>query len=256
VIGRAMKRVLTVSIFCLLAVAAVAQDPPTPTKHHRKGANGTNAPGQPGEPPPDPAADQAKLVEGYRKSFVPTDPWRIMNDKTNYAKGKDWVQFEGVVKSANANGLVLQGWYGEPLCYLLPNNGGATETTFLLSNFPRHVGLGQLFSRNARLVAFKSDDKNGMTTLEYGTVWVPELTEEQKAQIASAKTKKDSSVLAWHKELAEKGDAYGEYKMGMRYLNGDGVDKDLSKAHDLLAKSSAQGNTDATDALAKLPPAN
>lgn len=68
--------------------------------------------------------------------------------------------------------------------------------------------------------------------------------------------KKDSLVktktLEFHRNLCAQGDAYGQFKMGIRYLTGDGVEKDENKARDLLAKSSAQGFKDATIALAKL----
>src|ERR1700728_3674165 len=139
-----MKRVLRVLIFCLMAAIAVAQTQAqtTPTKHHKKSAGSTNSAGEPGEAAPDPAADQAKMVDAYKQTFVPSDPWRVMNEKTNFAKGSEWVQFEGRVTAMNGTGLVLQGWFGEPLCYMLPNNGGATTTTFLLSNYPRHVAVG------------------------------------------------------------------------------------------------------------------
>ncbi|MDB6022292.1 MAG: hypothetical protein JWQ04_2149, partial [Pedosphaera sp.] len=210
----------------------------------------------PAVPPPDPAADQAKQFQQYQKNFVPADPWRVLNDKTNFARGDDWVQFEGRVTQVTSDGITVQGTFGEPLFYLLPNNGNATTGNFLLSNYPRPMAIGQIFSRNDRAVAFKAGTKNDLPNLDYGLVYVPELTEEQKAQAVQVKSKTDSKVLAFHKELAEKGDAYGEYKMGVRYLNGDGVDKDLAKARDLLGKAAAQGNKDAATELAKLPEAN
>jgi hypothetical protein len=255
--GPAMKTVLTLLLLGSLASSAVAQtQPPTTPKHHHK--KDPNAPGDTNAPAaqPDPSADQTKQVQEYQKTFVPTDPWRVMNEKTNFARGAEWVQFEGRVTQVTADGLVVQGWFGAPLCYLLPNNGDATTGNFLLSNYPRRMGVGQPFSRNDRLVAFKAGTKNEMPNLDYGSVYVPVLTEEQKTQVAQAKTKSDAKVLAWHQELADKGDAYGEYKMGMRYLNGDGVDKDVAKARDMLGKAAAQGNQDAAGELPKVPAGN
>jgi len=179
-----------------------------------------------------------------------------MNDKTNFARGEDWVQFEGRVASVSGDSIVVQGTFGPPLFYMLPNNGGATTGSFVLSNYPRSVAAGQIFSRNDRLVAFKGGTKDNMPQLDYETVYVPQLTDDQKAAIAQSKSKTDAKVLAWHKELAEKGDAYGEYKMGLRYETGDGVEKDLAKAKDLLGKSAAQGNKDAADELAKITASN
>jgi TPR repeat protein len=248
---RFMKKILIILVVwsgCWLAQFANAQTPPP--KHHHKQAGGTNAASPSAANTA--AADAAQQLQEYQKTFVPTDPWRIMNDKTNFARGLDWVQFEGRVTQATAEGLVLQGWYGEPLAYLFPNATNMTTTTFYLSGYPRHTAVGQLLSRNDRLMAYKSGQKNEMANLEYGVVYVPQLTEEQKEHAAQAKTTTESKVLAWHEELAKNGDAYGEYKMGMRYLNGDGVDKDPAQARDLLNKSAAQGNQDAKDALAKL----
>lgn len=250
-----MKTFLVLLLLCGLAAPTFAQtDPPAPHKHHKK--NQPAAPDASAAPAPDPSADQAKQVAEYQKTFVPTDPWRIMNDKTNFARGDEWVQFEGRIASVSGDGIVVQGTFGQPLFYMLPNNGGATTGSFVLNNYPRSVAAGQVFLRNDRLVAFKGGTKDNMPQLDYETVYVPQLTEEQKAAIAQSKSKTDAKVLAWHKELAEKGDAYGEYKMGLRYETGDGVDKDLAKAKDMLGKSAAQGNKDAAAELAKLSPPN
>jgi hypothetical protein len=42
-------------------------------------------------------------------------------------------------------------------------------------------------------------------------------------------------------ELAEKGDAYGQYCLGTRYRDGCGVPKDLAKAREWLGKAASQG---------------
>lgn len=80
--------------------------------------------------------------------------------------------------------------------------------------------------------------------------------EMEAKKIAKAKQDAAEKVLAWHMSLADKGDAYGQFRMGQRYLTGDGVEKDLIKARDLFAKSAAQGNGDAAAALARLQTAN
>lgn len=244
-----MKTLITLLLICGLAGSAFGQ---TNQNHKRHKKAGTNAPPANATPAPDPAAEQTKQVEYYQKSFAPTDPWRVLNDKTNFAKGPEWVQFEGIVTAVTGDGLVVRGSFGPPLFYMLPKNGGATTGNFFLSNYPRTVAVGQALSRNDRLVAFKAGDKNSMPELNYGAVYVPELTETQKAQLAQAKANSANKVLTWQKELAEKGDSYGQYKMGMRYLNGDGVEKDIEQAKDLLSKSAAQGNKDAADELKKL----
>jgi len=68
-------------------------------------------------------------------------------------------------------------------------------------------------------------------------------------------TKEDMAVriLKSHQDLADKGDAYGELRMGQRYRDGDGVPKDLVKAREWLQKAADQGQPDAAKALALLP---
>jgi hypothetical protein len=62
----------------------------------------------------------------------------------------------------------------------------------------------------------------------------------------------DARILKSHQDLANKGDAYGELQMGLRYRDGDGVPRDLNKARDWLQKAAAQGVTEASNALTKL----
>jgi TPR repeat protein len=251
-----MKAFLALLLVCLMTDAARAQyvagmmrprrnagaTAATPTSQELAGSQSNST------------ANLAAQMQTYQKSFVPADPWRIMNDATNYARGADWLQFEGqVVRVTSDGGLMVKGWFGQPLGYLLAEQAGLPNMLFIVSNYPRHVGVGQLFSRNDHLVALKAGAKDTLPNLDYGKVYVPQLTDDQKTQLAKAKSKADARVLAFQQDLADKGDAYGQYKMGLRYAHGDGVDKDLPKARDLLAKAADQGNRDAADELAKLP---
>jgi Sel1 repeat len=239
-----MKRTL-----CVLVVCTLAQGIWAAPKHHKTNSVPVVDTNAPAAAPVDPAVQ----MQEYQKQFVPADPWRVLNGKTNYAKGGDWCQFEGRVVRVFPSGIELQGWFGEPLLYMLP--GKITNELFFLTGFPRPVAVGQVLSRTDRLVAIKAGTTpaGNLPNLDYGTVWAPVLTDEQKAKAAQAKTDAGSKVLAWHQELADKGDPYGEYKMGLHYLNGDGVAKDLQKARDLFSKAAAQGNQDAAAELAKLP---
>lgn len=63
----------------------------------------------------------------------------------------------------------------------------------------------------------------------------------------------DARILKSQQELAAKGDAYGELHMGLRYRDGDGVEKNLAKAREWLQKAADQGDPDAFAALSKLP---
>ena len=80
--------------------------------------------------------------------------------------------------------------------------------------------------------------------------------QEQKRMMDSAEEKKK---LQWQMERAEKGSDTSQFALGMRYLEGKGVEKDLKKARKWLEASSKQGNAEAKKALAEhpdLPPVN
>jgi TPR repeat protein len=73
--------------------------------------------------------------------------------------------------------------------------------------------------------------------------------EEKQAKLSIEEKKK----LQWQMDRAEKGSDTAQYTVGMRYLEGQGVEKDLKKAHKWLAESAKQGNPEAKKALAEHP---
>jgi TPR repeat protein len=62
----------------------------------------------------------------------------------------------------------------------------------------------------------------------------------------------DAAALKWNLERAEKGDAYGLLRMGQRYRDGEGVEKDLNKAKDYFRKAVDAGSTAAEGELSKM----
>ena len=73
--------------------------------------------------------------------------------------------------------------------------------------------------------------------------------EQQKMEQSIEEKKK----LQWQMDRAEKGSDPAQYALGMRYLEGKGVEKDLKKARKWLEASAKQGNADAKKALAEHP---
>lgn len=73
---------------------------------------------------------------------------------------------------------------------------------------------------------------------------------EQKQMELSLEEKKK---LQWQMDRADKGSDPAQYTLGMRYLEGKGVPKDLKKARKWLTESAKQGNADAKKALAEHP---
>ncbi|MDB6025972.1 MAG: hypothetical protein JWM68_2195, partial [Verrucomicrobiales bacterium] len=104
-----------------------------------------------------------------------------------------------------------------------------------------------------------------MRIYDYGTpcemIKQKELTsqevEDLSAQLAAAKAKAkseaDAKALKFNLDSAERGEAYGQYRMGMRYLTGEGVPQDRLKAREWFAKAAEQGHTQAKDELGKIP---
>ena len=72
--------------------------------------------------------------------------------------------------------------------------------------------------------------------------------EKQKQRQEAAKV----AALKSNQDQAAKGDLYGLLRMGERYRDGDGVEKDLAKAKDYLTKAAAAGSPTAADELSKL----
>jgi TPR repeat protein len=77
------------------------------------------------------------------------------------------------------------------------------------------------------------------------------LDAQHHAEQALAK-KLAAIALAENERLAAQGDAYGELRMGERYLTGDGVAKDIFKARDYLQRAADHGSKTAAEELIRL----
>jgi len=77
--------------------------------------------------------------------------------------------------------------------------------------------------------------------------------EAAKSAAEKKKTEMDAASLKLHQDLAAQGSAYGQFRMGERFRDGEGVPKDLVKAREMLSKAAAQGNAEAATALKTLP---
>jgi hypothetical protein len=75
----------------------------------------------------------------------------------------------------------------------------------------------------------------------------------QKAKAAAVKKASADRALQFNQDLAAKGDSFGLLRMGERYRDGDGVEKDLVKSRGYFTKAVAAGDPSAADELAKLP---
>lgn len=62
----------------------------------------------------------------------------------------------------------------------------------------------------------------------------------------------DAKILAWTRTRAGRGEASGQYELGLRYLRGHGVTNDLVTASNWLSRAAAQGHAFAGRELASL----
>jgi hypothetical protein len=208
--------------------------------------------------------------------FTPRDQWRVIDGTTNFAKGDDWVEFAGkVLEVQPGNGVRLEGNYNRigsgATMYFTGNNAEDFNYEFFVANFPYDVAEGDIISVADRFTARKTSTYSYKTTaggsrtirqIDYGTPYVPPppkpLTPEQiaaaQAKVAAQKNAIAAKVLKSNQDDAAKGDEYGLLRMGERYRDGDGVEKDLSKAKEYLQKAADAGSPTAKDELSKLKP--
>lgn len=86
-----------------------------------------------------------------------------------------------------------------------------------------------------------------------------ELKKNAEAAKAASDAKKqadkkvmDEKILAANQKAADQGDAYGLLRMGQRYRDGDGVEKDLDKARNYLRQAALKGSETAKKELDQL----
>ena len=72
------------------------------------------------------------------------------------------------------------------------------------------------------------------------------------AKAAERKKQAETRALKSNQDATEKGDSFGLMRMGERYRDGDGVEKDLVKAKEYLQKSADAGSPTAKEELSKL----
>jgi len=87
-------------------------------------------------------------------------------------------------------------------------------------------------------------------TVEAPKPAAPETDEKRKLQ--ADRTRLNHNALMWQLERAQAGSPSAMRSIGMRYLTGDGLEKDESKAREWLKKGADGGDTAAIKELARL----
>lgn len=222
-------------------------------------------------------------LEDKRKFYQASDPWRYLEGETVSARSADFVQFVGRVVEVQGGGIRLEGYYGAPCIWpgnepagsypdgaaVFENGGGRIplpeQFEFFVKDYPHRIYEGQFIGwEDCRMAKCVSDYKYntvGQTTrtlrqLDYGKVTsapppVP-LTPEQIAAKKKKNEEAQAAVLRHHQKLAAHGDDYGLFRMGERYLNGNGVETNIIKGRALLTRAAANGSAEAKKLLAEL----
>lgn len=207
--------------------------------------------------------------------------YRVVEGKVyDISRSVLWKQFDGECLTVLSDGIILQeikvnrvyqtdpvsdaqrhGAYGAPPRRHLISETREPGKKFFVRNYPSFLTptTGKRIQGLAIQIGVFQHRTETLEQWDYGVDYTPQphkLTPEEvaaaKAQADRKKAAGDAATLKFYQEQAEKGDAYGQYRMGIRYLEGDGVPKDLAKARDYLSKAAAQGNKEATAELAKL----
>lgn len=93
---------------------------------------------------------------------------------------------------------------------------------------------------------------NPNITAPVATVPAAPASKAQQASTAGKVSAEEAKKVQWQKERAEAGSASVQYDLGLRYLEGKGVEKDPALAKKWLKKSADQGNAKAKEKLAEL----
>jgi TPR repeat protein len=75
------------------------------------------------------------------------------------------------------------------------------------------------------------------------------------AKVAAQKQKTESDLIKYHRQRAEAGSESAQYELGVRYLTGNGVEKNEKLGREWLEKSAKQGSPKAVRKLEELGPA-
>ncbi len=200
------------------------------------------------------------------------DPWRIINGTTNYVLGTNQVfkLFFGKVLGTHPDGIRIDGAIF-PTVERSSRYGESVRTEFFVRGFSRSFVDGEFIGPENGFAAIQSGHHQYNTalggtrkivSLDYGRPtdepsWVKEnqlkaLDAEKKRQSQAAGKLIEKSI-AYERGLMDKGEALGFYMIGCRYLKGDGLEKDETKALGLLKTAADKGSTDAASLLKQRP---
>lgn len=216
---------------------------------------------------PPPLTPQATQFLANRAQCL-RDPYRIIDDapfdftthfamlRTNIAAQPypGWQVASGVIEQVLPKALLVK----------------RGQSIFYLTNYPEQsmVGVGNEVHVYARERG--TNEMGGMKVmcLDFGKLAnkdeivakIKEAAARPKAIVADQKAadsvsqEKLDKLIQFQMRQAAIGLPTAQYELGLRYLNGDGLEKQPDKARELFQKSAAQGNAEAKKQLEAMPP--
>ena len=205
------------------------------------------------------------------QNFIPRDPWRVLNGRTNYIKinGRE---FCGKVVDVTSDGIRIEGEFDELFAASYRGDifKDAKYPDFFVANYPFSVINDQIIKETDHQMAWSvgtytySTVNGGSRTikkLDYGIPCDPpaELIQKQneaaKAKMIAIKKKAlegQTNVVHWLLSQATNGSASTQYSLGLHYLNGQGCETNKEQAIFWLQKAAAQGDLQASNKLSAL----
>jgi hypothetical protein len=207
----------------------------------------------------------------WRTSFIPVDPWRAIDGKTNYVK-LNGVQFCGKIVDVTPHGVLIEGDWGPLGTVYYPVNGlgntldQATFPDYFVTNFPYATYDGQIVPSAERLMAWYTGTcpyktANGklqiIRELDYGVPCGPNpvLLAAAQKQIQEAEARRRETELRKIELLehsATNGDSSAQYSLGFHYLHGIGCETNQVMGLFWLLKAAQQGNMSASNDLEEI----
>lgn len=190
--------------------------------------------------------------------------WRVVNGRLESVRGKDWCFFKGKIEqhhdatTVRINGDVYDS-FGRAFL----------SGSFIVINFPTEFADEAKIGETDLFMAKRSELFHYTTVLggpvqlqsfDYGRPAPvqpprqPTAAELEAARQARAREDGETAVrvLKFQRDQAEKGSASAQYDLGMRYLKGDGVQKNEVLARAWLEKAALQDDAQAKAALKQL----
>jgi TPR repeat protein len=229
------------------------------------------------------AAEKARrqhIAQAQRSAILDIAQWRIVDGVTNSVRDPGWFHFYGEVRKVETNGLVVHGvlaplndetpalvqsfFEGASLPSRRPDSVGPSAPPdklpqlqdFFLVNFPHPVVTQDVLEPKkyymAKYVGIIEHGNDGhLRQYDYGqpSAFPPP---DVEAKLNAKKNTADNALLRFEQAQAAKGSATYQRRLGLRYLQGKGVERDPAKGREWLLKAAAQGDTEAAEALKKL----